>query len=118
MEWNLFGRRSLEERWRLEGLVVDWREGLQLHRMEVLLFGTRSSRVTVECSRHGHGDTVLASRRLAFIGWRVVAAGLSILHVVSGAAGKTCLVLRVLELLLVPELLVLVLLLWCGRRRR
>jgi hypothetical protein len=67
---------------------------LQLHRVEVL-FGTRGSRVTAE-RRRGHGDTVRASRRLAFIGW------LSVLHVAGAAAGKAR---RVLELLLLQLLL-------------
>ena len=74
-----------------------------------MLFGTRGSSVTAE-GRHGHGDTVRASRRLAFIGW------LRVLHVAGAAAegGKARRVgVGVLELLLLELLLVLG---RCGRR--
>ena len=125
-ECNFFsfftGRKKSLRRWRdgdwLVEMEVREREVcvcvLQLHRMEVL-FDTRGSRVTAD----GHGNTVCVSRRLAFIGRRVVAGGgLSVLHVAGTAAVKACRVVELLLLLLLLELLLLVLVLGCGRRRR
>ena len=98
---------------------MDWRKreresALQLHGM--VLFSTRDSWVATE-RRHGPLDTtVRVSRRLAFIGRRVVAAGLSIMHM-AGAGGKASSLvvdLLLLDLLMLVLVLMLVLMLMLG----